>query len=272
MSKRSPKRSGPRVLFIDIETAPVLAYVWSLWDQNVALNQIKSDWSILSFAAKWLDDPASKVIYHDVSKRRDLADDTDLCLRMWKLLNEADIVVAQNGEQFDRKKINARLAIHGFKPPAPYSMFDTLKLAKRVFGFTSNKLEYLSQKLNRKHRKLKHARFAGFDLWRECLARNPKAWAEMRKYNVADILALEELYRKMAPWDTSSTLNFSRYRNDLAHVCRCGSNKLERRGYAVTAAGRYQRFQCVDCGAWTRGGENLLSKEKRASLQRGFPQ
>lgn len=265
------KRTGPKVLFLDIESRPILAYVWSIWEQNVGLNQIKSDWSILSFAAKWLDDPASKVIYRDVSAQRDIENDRPLLKHLWKLLNEADIVVAQNGKQFDRKKINARLAIHGFPPPAPYKMFDTKELAKKTFGFTSNRLEYLSEKLNKKHRKQKHQEFAGFELWKECLARNPRAWAEMRKYNIADIMALEELYRTLAPWDTSSTLNFSLYTDDTKPVCRCGSTSFERRGYSVTAAGKYQRYQCVECGAWSRGAENLFSKEKRASLRRGFP-
>ena len=35
-----PKLAGPRVLLFDIETAPILAHVWGLWDNNVALIQV----------------------------------------------------------------------------------------------------------------------------------------------------------------------------------------------------------------------------------------
>ncbi|CAJ6797142.1 RNase H superfamily protein [Burkholderia pseudomallei] len=42
-------RKKPRILSLDIETSPILGYVWSLWKQNVSLNQIHSEWCILSF-------------------------------------------------------------------------------------------------------------------------------------------------------------------------------------------------------------------------------
>ena len=32
--------SKPKVLVFDIETAPMLGYVWGLWENNVALNQV----------------------------------------------------------------------------------------------------------------------------------------------------------------------------------------------------------------------------------------
>ena len=37
--------TSPKVLVYDIETAPILGHVWRLWDQNVGLNQIVSDYS-----------------------------------------------------------------------------------------------------------------------------------------------------------------------------------------------------------------------------------
>src|SRR5690606_10614258 len=44
----------PKVLVFDIETSPIIAHVWSLWDQNVGLNQIMTEWHIMSWSAKWL--------------------------------------------------------------------------------------------------------------------------------------------------------------------------------------------------------------------------
>ena len=42
-----------KILIIDIETSPIMGKVWSLWKQNVSLDQIEEDWYIMSYAAKW---------------------------------------------------------------------------------------------------------------------------------------------------------------------------------------------------------------------------
>jgi len=270
MATKRQASTGPKVLFIDIETRPILAHVWGCWDQNVALNQIASDWSILSFSAKWRGDPPSKIIYHDVSKQKDIENDLPLLKVLWKLLDAADVVVTQNGIKFDKKKVFARFAIHGMRPPSPVKMVDTLVIARRNFGFTSNKLEHLTDKLTKKYKKLKHEKFSGFELWRECMKGNKEAWAEMKKYNMYDVLALEELYEVLRPWDNS--VNFSLYTDSNEAVCGCGSTEFTKRGHAYTSLGKYQRYQCTECGAWSRGKDNKLSKTKRDSMHARTPQ
>lgn len=255
---------GPRVLLLDIETAPTLGYVWGLFDQNIALNQIHTDWYIISWSAKWLNDPASKVMYMDQSKAKNIEDDSKILKKMWNLLNEADIVVTQNGKKFDMKKLNARFILNNMGPPSPYRQIDTLVIAKKNFGFTSNKLEYMTKKLCKKNKKSNHKKFSGFELWRECLAGNKAAWAEMKHYNVMDVLSLEELYHKLQPWDNS--INFAVYNETSEVQCNCGSIKLQKRGYNHSNAGKYQRYQCMECGKWLSGKQNLFSKQKRASL------
>lgn len=266
---KAKKKQGPRVLLFDIETSPILAYVWGLYENNVALNQIHTDWHVLSWAAKWLDDPPSKVMYMDQRAAKNIEDDRRILQALWKLLDQADIVVTQNGKAFDQKKLNARFVIHGFQPPSTFKHIDTLILAKKHFGFTSKKLEYMSDKLNVKYKKLKHEKFVGFELWKQCLAGNPAAWREMEKYNKYDVLALEELYHKLVPWDDS--INFNVYHDGTEHVCKCGSTDLERRGFHYTATGKFRRYKCRDCGAWTRDRANLFSKKKKASLHIGTP-
>src|SRR5690606_7750710 len=130
---RKRRKQGPKILFLDIETAPILAYVWNLWDQDVGLNQIKSDWFILAWAAKWLGDPASKIIYRDQSRAKNIEDDSQILREMWKLLDEADIIVTQNGKAFDEKKLNARFILNGMKPPSSFKHIDTAQIAKKKF-------------------------------------------------------------------------------------------------------------------------------------------
>lgn len=253
----------PKILFYDIETAPILAHVWRLWDNNVGLNQIESDWHIMSWAAKWLDE--KEVMYADQSKAKDISDDKKILKQMWKLLDEADIVVTQNGIDFDQKKLNARFIIHGFQPPSSYKHVDICKIARQKFGFTSNKLEYLSSVLCTKNKKLTKRKFAGFELWKECLDGNLKAWREMQKYNKLDVTTLEELYHKIIPWD--ARINFDHYHNRTDNVCTCGSKEFYRNGFVYTPVGKYQRYKCKECGSEVRSRSNEFSKEKRKSLK-----
>jgi len=262
----SKKKQSPRVLFFDVETSPIISYVWALFDQNVALNQIKQDWHLLSWAARWMGDPPGKVRYEDQSKAKNIEDDSNLLKGIWKLLDEADIVVTQNGKRFDVKKLNARFIMNGMTPPSDFKHIDTLVIAKKIFGFTSNKLEYMTDKLCVKYKKQQHKKFSGFSLWSECLKGNKEAWREMKTYNIYDVLSLEELHSKLAPWDNS--INFNLYRDNTDFACNCGSKDFQKRGFTYSTVGKYQRYQCQECFAWSKGSTNLFSKEKKQSLRK----
>jgi hypothetical protein len=259
-------KGGPKVLVIDIETKPILAHVWDIWDQNVSLGQIKKDWSILSFSAKWLGDPPSKTIYKDLRGRKNVDDDTPILKKVWKLMDEADILLTQNGKKFDVKKLKARFILNKMKPPSKFKQIDTCEIARQEFGFTSNKLEYLTDKLCTKYKKLKHKKYPGFEMWKECISGNLDAWKCMEKYNRWDVLSLEELYYVLAPW--SNKINFNLYREGNTEMCNCGSKDIQFRGYHYTEVGKFRKFCCKECGGWNRSSVNLLSKEKRASLKR----
>lgn len=259
--------AGPKVLILDIETAPMLGYVWKLFDENIGLNQLFSDWHLLSWSAKWANQPASDIMYMDQRNAKNIEDDRDLLRGVWELLDAADIVVTQNGVSFDIKKLNARFVLQGMQPPSPFKNIDTKIIASKKFGFTSNKLEYLTGALCTKYKKQLHKKYAGFELWKECLARNKDAWREMERYNKYDVLALEELYEMLVPWDTNS-INYDLYHDETEVTCRCGSKDFEKRGFSYTSTGKYQRFCCQKCGAWTRDNVNLFSKEKIKSLRK----
>jgi uncharacterized protein YprB with RNaseH-like and TPR domain len=252
----------PKVLLFDIETAPLLTYVWGLWENNVGLNQIHTDWYVLSWAAKWLD--GDEVMQMDQRNAPNMENDKHILKRMWKLLDEADVVITQNGNSFDIKRLNERFVFHGFAPPSSYKKIDTKLLVKKHFGFMSTKLEYTASRLKLKNQKLKHHKFSGFELWRECLARNEDAWEEMKVYNIQDVMVLEELFWKLAPWGIG--VNFDVYSEDETKRCHCGSEDHKRNGYCFTNTGKYQRYKCLTCGTESRGRSNLLSPAKRKSL------
>jgi hypothetical protein len=249
------KNLEPKVLVMDVETSPIIAYVWELKDITVALNQIKQDWAVLAWGAKWLNEPASKVMYEDQRGRADKYNDKQLLQNLWKLLDEADVVITQNGQSFDGPRLNARFIFHGMKPPSPYKHLDTYRIVRQVAKFTSNKLEYLTDKLCSKYKKVTHGKFPGMTLWKECLAGNLAAFEEMKRYNVLDVLSTEELYNKIKPWKPARMPDTHYVPAKSPRCGTCGEYALQKRGHIVSKKGIHQRYQCHKCGIWTVGGK-----------------
>lgn len=239
---KSKKENGPKILIFDIETSPLLGNLWSLWQNGIGLNQLEKDWYVMSWSAKWYG--SEEVMYMDQRNAKNPEDDKKILKELWKLLDQADIVISHNGRKFDVPKLNARFILNGMKPPSSFRNIDTCAIAKRHFGFTSNKLEYLTDKLCVKYKKLKHGRFPGQSLWTECQRGNKEAWKEMEEYNKYDVLSLEELYEVMVPWDDK--INFTVYFED--DRCSCGSTNIVRNGIYYTNANKYQKYKCSDCG------------------------
>lgn len=251
--------SKAKILLLDIELAPNLAYVWQRWKVNIGMNQFAERAFIMSFSAKWLDD--TKIIYHENRKSNDKA----IVEVMYELLDEADIVVAHNGKDFDLKHILTRGIIHGLKPPSPYHVVDTLKEARKNFKFMSNSLADLCKDLGLPE-KGKHGKFPGFELWWQCLRGNEEAWEELKDYNIQDVITLEALYLRLRPYMTNHP-NVD-YSDGEELLCpKCASNAVQKRGTYTSAAGVvYQRFVCKPCGAW--GHEKSYAKAGAAG--RGF--
>ena len=230
----------PKILFLDIETSPNISYTWGKWEQDVI--EFKEEWHILSYSAKWL---GGEQVTEGMCDFNDKTDKT-LVKRIYQLFDEADIIVAHNGDQFDIKKCQARFTFYGFKPTSPFKTVDTKKIAKKYFNFNSNSLNDLGISLGL-GKKRKHD---GFDPWLGCMNGDKKSWDIMKKYNAQDVLLLEKIYTHFLPW-ISSHPNLSLYINK--EVCpNCGSNDLQSRGYSLTLGGKFRRFQCQDCGHWSR--------------------
>lgn len=251
----------PRIATIDIETSPYHVFTWGLWQQNVGLDQITDDRTILSFVYKRLGGPSIFVSTGGRGANR-VRDDRALCIELAKLLDETDIVVAQNGVRFDVRVINARLIHHDIPPYSPIRVIDTKVQAKKIADFGSNRLEWLDRVVNHGDGKDKHRQFIGQELWNEVLKDNPRAWRVMRKYNEKDVLKTEKLYKKLLPWIAHHP-NVSVYSGSVPACPNCGSKRLEKRGVRYTQASAYQQYRCQKCGAWPRGKQMLSSLQER---------
>jgi len=238
-----------RVLLLDIETSPNLGWTWGKWEQNVI--EFVKEWEILSFAAKWLGGMTVIV------ERRHGRSDKSLCKSLHKLLEEADCVVAHNGDRFDVRKINARFLKHRLTPPSPYKTVDTKKVAKRYFALNSNSLDDIGQYLA-VGEKLKHG---GFSLWTRCMAGDEDAWKTMCEYNKQDVILLEKVYLALRPW----IKNHPNY-NDFSEVSRCpkcNSTASLSRGLVWIGKTQRQKRRCNNCGGYfyktTKGEKPTLN-------------
>lgn len=237
-----------KILFLDIETFPNVAYVWGKYDQNVI--RFKQESCMATFVAKWLGkkEIISRSLPEYPGYKPGSYDDKALVGDLWKLLDEAEIVVAHNGDAFDVRVCNARFILHGFGPPSPFKTVDTKKAIKKVARLNSNKLDDIGQYLSM-GKKIK----TDFDLWEGCIKGDPKAWAQMVKYNKQDVLLLERLYLRVRPWVNNHP---SLVRGLLPACPKCASQDIQWRGYARTNTRSYARFQCKNCGGWGRSTES----------------
>lgn len=233
----------PKILLYDIESTPNQGYTWGKWQQNVIA--FKKERELLSYAYKWADKKKVTCV-----TREGQPDDKRLVVSLAKLLQEADIVIAHNGDEFDRKIVKARMLFWGMKPLKTNCSVDTKKAAKLYFNFNGNGLQDLCSFLGIGS-KLPHQ---GFGMWVGCMEDDAKAWENMIKYNKHDVVLLDAVYKRMLPWienHPSIVRIMDPYRKkymDDKHCPACVSKNTKRDGFRYTLKGAVPRMECYDCG------------------------
>jgi len=253
-----------RILIFDIETAPNRASVWGMWKQNIAQNQVLQYGYVLCYAAKWLGEDRVLMdalpFYKEYNK--DMENDYMVCKSLWELLDKADIVIAHNGGSFDVPIMNTRFCFHGMKPPSPYKVIDTLKIAKAQFRFPSNRLDSIGAYLG-VGRKVENS---GMDLWNGCRDGDLDSWAQMGEYNIGDVELLEQIYLKLRPFDKMHP-NVGIYDRTATKRCTvCGSEDLVVGENVYTNLSSFTSYQCSCCGHWNRERINHFGIAKRQKL------
>ena len=251
----------PKILLFDLETSPTLAYTWGIWQQNINVSAIVSNWILLSWSAKWLF--AGNVISDVLTSEEAInEDDERITNSLWKMIEEADIIIAHNGRRFDVKKMNTRFLLHQLPPPSPYQVIDTLGIVKKEFGFTSNKLDSIAGYFN-----LEPKLTTGFDLWRNCMKGDLESLTSLRRYNEHDVELLEEVYLKIRPW-VKSHPNIGLYVESENMVCaNCGSDNLKYVGNYHTHVSKYETYRC-SCGALNRTRKGIFKNTVAMSVGR----
>jgi hypothetical protein len=249
------------ILSLDVETSPNLAYVWSLFHNDVITpDKIVEAKRVMCFAGKWLGDDIPTpyawtgnipLFFSDFHNGHRV-----MVNIMHDMLDEADAVVYYNGDRFDRPLCNREMITENMTPPSPYKRVDLYKVVRSEFDFPSGKLDYVVQELGL-GRKVEHE---GFELWTKCMNGDPEAWDKMKEYNIGDVELNAVVFDHFLPW-IPGLPSYGAYTG--LNVCPgCGSDSLVKEGFAYTRTGKYQRYSCHVCGTWSRDTRRMSGTQR----------
>lgn len=226
-----------KILFIDIEWRPALAYVWRMWKQDIQPDMLVDHGGMLCFCAHW-HGQRKYMFFSEWEHGRE-----GMAKAAKELIEQADAVVHYNGDKYDMPKITGEIVLAGLAPPPKPASIDVMKTVKK-FGFNMNRLAYVAPLLN-VGSKLSHE---GFTLWKKVMDGDAAAQRKMQRYCVQDVKVLVQLYERILPFITNHpVLNSS---GDGAECPACTSKATQKRGSRTTRYFKIQRNQCQDCGHW----------------------
>jgi hypothetical protein len=256
MDKRAVK-----TIFWDIETSLQLVSVFQLGNNDwIDPSSLVTERYII--CASWRVEGEEKVntvsVLDDPKRyKNDPHDDFFVVSTLRDVLAEADCLVGHNSDSFDLPYLNTRIIYHGLKPLPPMSSVDTYKVSKSKFKFNSNKLDYIA-----KYLKVGKKLSTTPGLWMKVLKGDKNAIKQMIVYNKHDVVILEKVFKKLIPY-IPNYLNRELFGG--VGCPRCGSHKVQSRGYHRAISRVYRRFQCQKCFGWFRatGNDKQFSTKSR---------
>ncbi len=251
------KLKQPRILYFDIETSPALCYVWGLGKQIVGTQQLKKDRKVISIGYMFEGDKKVTILRMDLKKHKlnkfDDDADKEMLKKFMKVYETADLTVAHNGRRFDKARIRARLVKYGLPDIAPVLFDDSYTMTKSI-DFTSHKLDYIGKYLGTGQKD-----HIGFEAWVGVMEGSKKALDSMCNYMKTDVIRLRDAYIKLKPY-FKSNLNLTVF-HGKGDICPgCSSTRINKKAFAFTRTGKYQRYLCRDCGKRFQDGKNLIKK------------
>jgi DNA polymerase elongation subunit (family B) len=238
--KLREKSKQVKRLFFDIETSPNIVYSWRIgYNLNITPENIIDERKIICISYKW----ESEEVIHTLTWDKNQCD-KKMLTKFIAVANQADELIAHNGDRFDIKWVRTRCIYHRIPMFPNYKTLDTLKKAKSGFNFNSNKLDYIAQYLG-VGAKVKHS---GFDMWKGVMQNDKTALSEMVHYCEGDIIVLEDVFLTMQSYIKQNT-HAGVLNNNLKYSCPCcSSEQITLLKNNVTAMVTIKRLiECNDC-------------------------
>ena len=249
----------PKIILFDIETSLMKVASFGLKNDFIQHTNILQDWSII--CACWKELGVKKIesvsVIDDPKRfKKDSTDDYFVVNSLREMLLQADILIGHNLNSFDVKKLNARIIYNGMKPVPPVKTIDTLREARKIAKFTSNRLDYLGKFLGVGGKLSTEG-----GLWLRTLNNDSSAIKSMVVYCKRDVQVLEDVYLKLRPFMINHPNIADVY---TLHCPKCNCSDITKHKPRVSASGIVkQQYQCKGCfGYFT---ERTSQKEKPLS-------
>lgn len=246
-------------LFYDIETSFIQGHFW--WPGSkvrIGPDQILKYPKIICISYKW----EHEDVVHNVAWDINDQDDKPLLVKFVDILNEADEIVAHNGDSFDLKWIRARALKHDIPMRATYSSIDTYKILKNGFRIPSNRLGEAAKYLGLDNKMDP----GGLETWRRIIMdKDQKALDIMIEYCNQDVRTLEQLYEKLKNYVLPKTNYATLNKKTKSHCPECtGDNLIVRKKFS-TPTGMINRYmRCKDCGRGFKFSDRIYQLYKLA--------
>lgn len=180
--------------------------------------------------------------------------------RAWEAWDQADLVYGHNVDRFDGRMLNSEWLTLGLPAPTPPKFLDTLKEARKAFGFESNTLASLTQRLGIATKTDKYS----VAMARAACAGSKPHQRQIKAYNVGDIDASESFVDRLRGWIPSHPHNLLGTIDDRPTCNQCWGDNLQRNGTKLANQIVYVLYRCGDCGANVQG-----TRHSRAAVTRG---
>ena len=261
------KKNSPKILVYDIETTPLMAYVWGLGKQVVRHGQLHKErnmYDIICITYQWLGDKKARALVFDENQ-----DSTHMIEQFDKMAEAADVTIGKNSDRFDVKQINSQRMLKGLPPLGDWvekaGQDDIEKQIRKYFYLPSYSLDYVSALMGfgGKHK-------MEFQDWIDIVEKN-RGWKskvhKMVEYGKKDVEDTTAVLKKILPYVKLKT-SMTALNEGIAtcNIPECGSTEMRKNGTRMINKTKYQRLQCGECGThvgyWTIKKNGELGTKK----------
>ena len=244
------------LIYFDIETRPMKAWIWQLGEQQVHHGQIAEESRIITI--QWMFEGDKQVSYLTWDKDQD---DAAMLEKFSQIMQNVKVAISQNGRSFDHKVLRWRLNVANLTPLREVEIIDVLTLSRQAFRPPSHKLDYRSKLYG----------FGGkirmeMQDWIDVVENKPGALEKMIKYGCKDIPDLRSIFWKELPYYASlptslATLLYPKVQEAKDFCPLCASKRQRKFDVYPTKSGNKAMMKCNNCNhLWKQRRQNAIHK------------
>lgn len=264
----------PKILFFDIETMPLKAFVWQPGKQFVGHSNLLPShemWDLICIQYCWDNGDPVKVLRYDKH-----GGTKGMLQKFDKLIAKADVCIGKNSDRFDIKMLNSLRMHHGLPGNPDWHKYtdDLEKQMRKHFRLPSQSLDYISRlcgvggkvSMSMKdwiaisnYRELtdlsgalgtKEINAVSKHLFKqkasEVKKEGKEALEKMCTYGAKDTDDTRILWHHLKEHFLPK-FNVAKFIGEKIACVRCGSKNVHKNGTRYSGKTKYQKYQCNEC-------------------------